>query len=731
MTLIIKTIWTFLFISPFISFSQGPITDSLKTHLKETKSDTTRCRILNALIECAESEAIWPEYNAELMRFTENKLKTCAPSMRSFYSKYYALSLNNIGYLKMIEGNKEEAIEYYSRALKIQNNIGYKSGAAASLLNLGFLFRQQGNTAKALENYHSALKLQLEENDKVGMATSYNNIAYVFDSQNEYKKALEYYEFSLKISTELNDKDGIGLCYNNMAYIYKQFGDPKCTLSKDDCLREGNKIAVRYLKKAIPLLKETNNKPSLANTYNLLGGIYDQFGNPECFNSDCKKESEKQAFEYYTTALQLRIESKNVYDIALSYNTLAVFMQRTNNTKQALEYANKALAIGKELSAPELIMDAAGVLTKIFSQLDKPKDALKMYELYVHMKDTISNEETKKLAVKKTFQIEYERKAAADSVLVAEEKKVAAAQLEEEKTKKTALIGGLLLVALFGIFMFNRFKVTQKQNILIQQQKAELQEQKELVEEAQKETLDSIHYAKRIQTALIANTSFINEHIPNNFIYFNPKDIVSGDFYWASLHNNKFYLAVCDSTGHGVPGAFMSLLNIGFLSEAIKEKNIEKPNEIFNYVRERLINTISNEGQKDGMDGILICIDKTNNTIEYCAANNEPILIQNKNIVELPKDKMPVGKGEKTNSFTLHSVELKPNDTLYLYTDGFADQFGGPKGKKFKYKQLNELLLSLCDTSLKEQKNTLENTFKDWKGALEQVDDVCIIGIRL
>jgi len=186
-----------------------------------------------------------------------------------------------------------------------------------------------------------------------------------------------------------------------------------------------------------------------------------------------------------------------------------------------------------------------------------------------------------------------------------------------------------------------------------------------------------------------------------------------------------------------VPGAFMSLLNMGFLSEAIKEKNIEKPNEIFNYVRERLINTISEGGQKDGMDGILICIDlnlweqKGSKIITYAAANNEPVLIRDFEVISLQKDKMPVGQGERKELFSLHTIELNTGDALYLYTDGFADQFGGPKGKKFKYKPLNQLLISIKDHPLSDQKNNLETSFNDWKGNLEQVDDVLIIGIKV
>ncbi len=233
---------------------------------------------------------------------------------------------------------------------------------------------------------------------------------------------------------------------------------------------------------------------------------------------------------------------------------------------------------------------------------------------------------------------------------------------------------------------------------------------------------------------MLASEIILNENLNNHknyFIFYNPKDIVSGDFYWATEHNNKFYLAVCDCTGHGVPGAFMSLLNIGFLSEAIKEKNIEKPNEVFNYVRTRLIDSISSDGQQDGMDGILLCIDKTLNQISYAAANNEPILVSDNNIIELSKDKMPVGKGEKTESFTLFTINGNKGGTLYLYTDGYADQFGGPKGKKFKYKALNELLLSVVELPMHEQKEKLDTTLSSWKMNLEQVDDVLIFGLKL
>jgi len=217
-------------------------------------------------------------------------------------------------------------------------------------------------------------------------------------------------------------------------------------------------------------------------------------------------------------------------------------------------------------------------------------------------------------------------------------------------------------------------------------------------------------------------------------VYFQPKDIVSGDFYWAttrsSAEGDLFYIAVCDSTGHGVPGAFMSLLNISFMNEAINEKNILEPNLIFNYVRDRLISSISKDGAKDGMDGILLCINKTTNAITYSAAQNSPLIVKGDETIKLPSDKMPIGKGIKNDSFNLYTIKPQKGDTLYLYTDGYADQFGGEKGKKFKQKQLSELLLSIANKPINEQSEILKQHFSNWKRNLEQVDDVCLLGIK-
>ncbi|MDX2172686.1 MAG: SpoIIE family protein phosphatase [Bacteroidota bacterium] len=264
----------------------------------------------------------------------------------------------------------------------------------------------------------------------------------------------------------------------------------------------------------------------------------------------------------------------------------------------------------------------------------------------------------------------------------------------------------------------------------INERTKEVVKQKDIIQHKQKEIIDSMNYAKRIQHTLLASDKFLNKYVPNHFVLFKPKDIVSGDFYWATKNETHFYFAICDSTGHGVPGAFMSLLNMAFLNEAINQKKITEPHEILNHVRERLIKNLSKDGGKDGMDGILLKMDLATKKITYAAANNAPVIIRNGEIIELHADKMPIGIGIRQEPFKLYEADIQPGDTLISYTDGFADQFGGPKGKKLMYKPLKEQLKVYNSLSLNEQKEKLDTYFENWRGEQEQVDDVCIVGIK-
>ena len=283
-----------------------------------------------------------------------------------------------------------------------------------------------------------------------------------------------------------------------------------------------------------------------------------------------------------------------------------------------------------------------------------------------------------------------------------------------------------------------------KATVVITKQKEIVEEQKKVVEEKHKEITDSINYAERIQKALLASKKMLDENLSDYFVLFKPKDVVSGDFYWATkLKNQHFILVTADSTGHGVPGAIMSILNISCLEKAVEVEKLSAPNDILNHTRTKIIETLkrdgSNDGGKDGMDGSLLSFDFKNNQLSCASANNPVWIIRAKpsndsgyELIEIKGDKMPIGKHEKDHlPFTLHTMALQKGDLVYTLTDGYPDQFGGEKGKKFMSKRLQELLLTLAHEPMALQHQKLNESFNTWKRNLEQVDDVCLIGVRV
>jgi serine phosphatase RsbU (regulator of sigma subunit) len=298
---------------------------------------------------------------------------------------------------------------------------------------------------------------------------------------------------------------------------------------------------------------------------------------------------------------------------------------------------------------------------------------------------------------------------------------------------------GTIAVSLIFLLMRIRTRklIREKQNLekIIAERTQEIVHQKHQIEEKQNEILDSINYAQRIQRSMLASEKLLKNHLTDYFILYLPKDIVSGDFYWASvLSNGEFALLIADSTGHGVPGAIMSMLNIACLNEAVDGFKLVQANDILNSTRVSVIKHLSNDGSidggKDGMDCSLLVIDGLK--LKFAGANNPVWIVRKNELIELEPDRMPVGKHER-DSFPFNQllIDLLPEDMVYALTDGYPDQFGGPKGKKFMYKQLKDLLINISTKPINEQKEILSKCLLDWKGSAEQVDDITIIGFRI
>ncbi len=278
-------------------------------------------------------------------------------------------------------------------------------------------------------------------------------------------------------------------------------------------------------------------------------------------------------------------------------------------------------------------------------------------------------------------------------------------------------------------------KVNRELEDKVQERTFEIQAQKEQIERQNKEIKYSFDYAKKIQNTVLPGNEVFETLFGEHFIFFKPRDIVSGDFYWISQNGTKIVLTAADCTGHGVPGSLMSMLGITMLHEIVNEKNVTHTEEILNQLRLSIARTLKQEGkigeQKDGIDMALVIYDTKTRKLEFSGANNPIYIVRNGEMLEYKGNNMPVAFYEKMSDFTRYTIDMKQGDRVYMFTDGFPDQFGGPQGKKFKYRPFKDLLLEVHERPMEEQHKILSLIFDEWKGDLSQIDDVLVIGLRL
>ena len=687
-----KLLLLFLILCAGQTYCQLSKLDSLRSRLSKNLHDTdkvnTLCKLGSALyISNPDSTIILAE-------------QAVALAHKINFRKGEANAYGTAGVGHWVKADYPNALKNYFAALKIDEALNNRTGIAARLGNIGNVYLKQADYPKALDYYFRALKMSEELGDKNRIAIWLGNIGIVYDEQADYPKALDYDFRALKMSEELGDKRGISRNLDRIAIVY-------------EAQKEFSKAEANYFE-SLKIAKEIGDKNHIAILLGNIGSLYTTIG------------KFKEAEEYLKHSLALcdsigTLDGTRDFELSLSqlYDTLA--------------------------TSPLTPLQRRGELYKL---------AFAHYKKYITARDTINSEENQKKQVRTEMNYEFEKKEAAAQAEQEKKDAVAVAESRKQQIIIWSVLSGLLLVVVFAGFIFRSLRITKKQKHIIEIQKDEVTKQKVLVEKQRegiahknKDLTDSIRYAERIQRAILTSEQYLNDmFLPqgqpaSHFILYKPKDIVAGDFYWAyKTPHGKSIWVTADCTGHGVPGAFMSMIGNSLLNEIIVEKGIEEPNEILNHLRAGVINAVGQSGEaaqiKDGMDCALCSLDKANNKISFSGANNSLWILRkfednnnNEQLIELKADRQPIGSSLVMEPFTKREIQLQKGDTLYTFTDGYCDQFGGAQGKKFGKKSFRELLISIQEKSMSEQKQILNKAIDEWIGELDQLDDICVFGV--
>jgi serine phosphatase RsbU (regulator of sigma subunit)/Tfp pilus assembly protein PilF len=634
---------------------------------------------------------------------------------------------------EVINADPDKSIEYAQKAIQLAKKSDNPEALADGLLHYGTGLYYIDEYARAIKEVKAALEIYRKENLKVKQGVALNMMGEIYVYWSKYDEALNYLSKARKILEESELKPQLARCYNNLGIIYKNQMNQdealvffKRAFSIGDDVRKGDASLYmgevylaqqRYadaetsLKTAISYAKKNDDNYVLADAQIGLARVNSFYGKTT------------EAMELFTSALGIKEEVEDQQGMAIASTGIGNLYLQMNKPQMAHNWFMKGARIAAKINTREELRAAYLGLSNTYHIKDMNDSAYIFLNLYNKISHEImSAEASKKLRSLEKALEEDKRKQ------------------EEAYRKSVTLIVsiGAAIVLLFFVIlayvMAKRYKEKKKSNQEIMRQRDELSIQKIIIEEKNKEITDSINYARRIQLAMLSEEHVLKKYFSESFILFMPKDIVSGDFFWFAEKNKKFIYATADCTGHGVPGGFMSMLNVSLLNEVVLERGLTDPGEILNHVRNKIILAMKQTGaegeNKDGMDIVLTVFDPVSYKLNYAAANNGFYMIRNNQVLSFSPHKQPIGYfAYGMTPFTSQEISLEPGDRVYTFTDGFADQFGGPRGKKYKYKQLEEVLLQIHREPMKQQHDILREKLIEWQGDLEQNDDICLIGI--
>jgi tetratricopeptide (TPR) repeat protein len=739
--------------------------DSLLNVLKTAK-DTAR---VNTLINLASAYAQEGDekaltYIAEISNYAEKEKSDKHKGRACHLRAQYHYSRREL----------KESIDEYNKAVTFFKMCGDKKELGKALNNLGLAQNEFGQVDRAIESFEEGIKIRTELKDSAGISKMLNNLGMACMEKGEYNKSIEYLQRSISIDLKLGHIRGLGTSYTNLGNTYGTINQRMEALS--------------CYKKALEYFLKIDDKRRIGNSYNNIGTVY----------QNLKKYDEAE--EYHKKALEIRLQIKDEKGLASSYTNLGIVENYKGNYIGALPFLEKALVLKEKFGdkfstintlnslsdanlklfrvpvaekhvkrAIQMAIDikAPGQLKDLYiraAEVSEAKGDMKSALMYIRrsndIKDSLFQIESYKKIAEMEARFHNEEKQKENELLRAEN------QIQEVQNSRKTMVVWIVSIAavlslVLGVLAIRGNIQKRKANLDLENKNREVNEknneitlQKHIIEEKNKDILDSIQYAKRIQEGILPDVELFKAFLPDSFILFLPKDIVSGDFYWCEpIKANKakgreldtthatpaLLFAACDCTGHGVPGAFVTFLGYNALNRCVNEFGLTRPAEILDEMNMLVDETFSRSSVtvNDGMD-ISLCYlqvsdDGESAVLEYAGANN-PLYIIRKGgaaVEVFQPDNQPIGRHITKKSFTNHKIALKKGDLVFLFSDGFADQFGGSKGKKLKYSRFREILLECKDKPMESVGEELKKVFASWKGNLEQVDDICVIGVRV
>lgn len=710
-SLFFRPIVVLIFLMSFSSVSTGnvphfivngnySVIDSLKKVVAESKEVKERITANNYLGAYYEGVS---NYKSALQHlYASDKLNG------GNYFEERIFCYNYLGYIYWHKSEYKIALYYHNKALILaQDSTISRNHLAFTYMMLGGDYYDLGDYEQTSKYYFQSLQLYEQLEDKVGCIMINNRLSKLYYKLKDYKRSREHAEKAQKINISIDYTRETAISFNCFGNIFIELGETDSALF--------------YFKKTLFYFKKSGDVIGQAIASINLGDSYFQQYNKHKRDSDLD-----ESYNFYQMSYMLNTKVDNKFGMIYGLWGVADIDAGRGQAQRALQNYSKALALANAIDAKYEQYNLCQKIYLVYEQQGQVDSSHLYLKQYVTLKNAMENEEQTKALLRQESKYEIAKKIDEKNAELKKDRLI-----EEEKSKRKnyimiAVVLIMLVLAYTVLMSVKRLRTIQSQNNLINSINATLTMQKT-------EIMDSITYARRIQEAILPSENFLRTNLAQNFVMYAPKDIIAGDFYWMEKVGKRVLVAVADCTGHGVPGALVSVVCSNALNRTVLEFGITEPGKILDKTRELVLEAFSKSDKdvKDGMDISLASIDTETFDLQWSGANNPLWYVSGQELYEIAAHKQPIGKIEHPTPFVTHNLKLKKGDVLYLFTDGYADQFGGTKGKKFKYKPLKKMLLDNAHLSMSEQKQVLVRTLQAWKGNLEQVDDICVMGLKL